>query len=264
MNKIDRGPEGLVSLEAGEGPVAVLVHGYPLDSEMWLHQVAGLASERHIVAPDLRGHGDSAWRGDEIHTMDLLADDVIALIESEGWGPVDLVGLSMGGYVALSLIERRPDLIRTLALVDTKATEDSAEGKAGRDAAAAGVLENGRVKLSGDMTPKLVAPDASPMVRARVRSMIERQSYESIVADLAGMRDRPDRMSVLSGITVPVSVIVGEHDVVTPRADAEAIVAACPGAELVVIQDAGHLSPVEAPDAINQALAALWARSGTA
>lgn len=264
MKKIDRGREGLASLEAGQGPVAVLVHGYPLDSEMWLDQVAALAGDRHVVAPDLRGHGASAWRGDSIHTMDVLADDVIALIESEGWGQVDLVGLSMGGYVVLSLMERRPDLVRTLALVDTKATEDSAEGKLGRDAAAAGVLENGRAKLSGDMTPKLLGPDAPATVKARVRSMIERQSYETTVADLAGMRDRPDRMSVLSGITVPVCVIVGENDVVTPKPEAEAMVAACSGAELVVIPGAGHLSPMEAPAAVNQALAALWASAGGA
>ena len=94
--------------------------------------------------------------------------------------------------------------------------------------------------------------------------MIERQSYETTVADLAGMRDRPDRMSVLSGITVPVCVIVGENDVVTPKPEAEAMVAACSGAELVVIPGAGHLSPMEAPAAVNQALAALWARAGGA
>lgn len=261
MIKIDRGRHGLPSLEAGEGLVALLVHGFPLDSEMWVDQLAGLAGRRHVVAPDLRGHGDSVWQGDDVHAMDLLADDLISLIEAEQWGQIDLVGFSMGGYVALSLIERRPDLVRTLALVDTKATADSPEGKAGRDAAAAGLLENDRAWLSGQLAPKLMAADAPALSRARLRSMIERQGYETSVADLAGMRDRPDRSGVLQGISVPVSIIVGELDVVTPVADSEAMAAACPHAGLVVLPGIGHLAPMEAPEAVNQALDALW--SGT-
>lgn len=91
--------------------------------------------------------------------------------------------------------------------------------------------------------------------------MIERQRYETSVADLAGMRDRPDRSGVLEGVSVPVSIIVGELDVVTPVADSEAMADACPHAGLVVLPGIGHLAPMEAPDAVNQALDALW--SGT-
>jgi pimeloyl-ACP methyl ester carboxylesterase len=90
--------------------------------------------------------------------------------------------------------------------------------------------------------------------------MIESQSYEAIVADLAGMRDRPDRSGVLASIQAPVGIIVGNEDVLTPPADAAVMADLCPTAELTVVPGAGHMAPMEAPAEVNQALGALWAR----
>ncbi len=261
MRRVDHLGGRMSALEAGEGPVAVLVHGFPLDARMWTDQIDGLAGpSRRVIGVDLRGHGRSPWQGDESHAMDVFADDVVGLIGSLGEGAVDLVGLSMGGYVVLALAERRPDLIRTLALVDTRATADTPEGKAGRDATAAGLVANGRAWLAETLLPRLVADGASAIVRGRMRSMIEGQSFETIVADLAGMRDRPDRTAVLGGLPVPVGVIVGEDDILTPPSDAETMVELCSTAELTVVPDAGHMAPMEAPGSVNDALAALWSR----
>lgn len=255
---------GLLSgLEAGSGRVALLVHGFPLDARMWDDQVRGLAGpDRRVVAVDLRGHGHSPWRGDAVHSMELLADDLAELSVAIGDPGIDVVGLSMGGYVALAMAERVPESIRSLALIDTRAAADGEAARAGRDATAAAVVDHGRRSLSETLVPKLVAPGTDEVVRGRLRTMIESQPYETIVADLRGMRDRADRFGVLGEVGVPVSVVVGELDALTPPADAQAMVEVCSGAEMVVVPGVGHMAPMEAPEAVNQALDALWERAG--
>ncbi|MBL8751938.1 MAG: alpha/beta fold hydrolase, partial [Planctomycetes bacterium] len=98
----------------GHGPLAVLVHGYPLDHRMWLDTLHGpLAERRTLAAIDLRGHGQSPTTGDPMHTMELLADDVAMVVRSLADEPADVVGLSMGGYVAFALWARSPGLVRS-------------------------------------------------------------------------------------------------------------------------------------------------------
>jgi pimeloyl-ACP methyl ester carboxylesterase len=247
---------------AGAGPLAVLVHGFPLDHRMWLDQLRDLSGpDRRVAAVDLRGHGRSPWAGDAAHTMELLADDVAAVIRSFG-GRADVVGLSMGGYVVLALWERHPELFRSVALVDTRSGADSEEGKAGRDAFAAAVVEGGRSVVVERMLPKLVAEGADLVVRARLRTMMEEMPVESVVADLRGMRDRPDRTGLLASIDVPALVMVGDQDVITPPPEAEALASSINGAELVAVAGAGHMVPMEAPQILAQALTGLWSRAG--
>lgn len=247
---------------SGSGPLAVLVHGFPLDHRMWLDQLRDLSGpDRRVAAVDLRGHGRSPWAGDAVHTMELLADDVAAVIRSLG-GQADVVGLSMGGYVVLALWERHPELFRSVALVDTRSGADTEEGKAGRDALAGAVVEGGRGVLVERMLPRLVAEGADLVVRGRLRTMMEEMPVESVVADLVGMRDRPDRTGLLAGIDVPAVVVVGDQDVITPPAEAEILAGSIEGAELVTVTGAGHMVPMEAPQALAQAVAGLWSRAG--
>jgi len=243
--------------ERGRGPVALFVHGFPLDSTMWLEQTERLSDVRRCIVPDLRGFGSSAPSLRTVLTMEEHADDLVGIIDVLGIERVDLVGLSMGGYVALAFAERHPDRLRTLALVDTKSTGDSEEGKAGRSAAALRIATEGRAGFATDMVPMLVSESASPWLRARLRTMIEAAPAESIVAALEGMKRRPDRTAVLSNIGIPVGVIVGEHDALTPLADADHMAAAA-GAALSIVPDAGHMAPVENPAAVEAALRSLW------
>lgn len=252
----------LSHLEAGSGSVAILVHGFPLDARMWRDQLQALGGAgRRVVAPDLRGHGASPWAGDTVHTMDRLAADLLAIADHLEAERFDLVGLSMGGYVALALAAVAPERIRTLALVDTKAGADTAEGRDGRNATAAAVVREGRPWLHDKLVGALIAEGASDPVRARLRTMIEAQSYESIVADLYGMRDRSDRTDLLASLRMPCAVIVGSEDAITPPAVSEEMAGLLPDAELSVIEGAGHMTPMEAPEKVNRALSALWERA---
>lgn len=247
---------------AGSGPVAVFIHGFPLDSTMWADQLDRLSDMRRCIAVDLRGFGHSppvAW---EVLSIERHADDVAAVLAALDVTDADVVGLSMGGYVALAIVERHPHLPRTLALIDTRAAADTPEGRDARDAAARRLLEEGRPAFAVSMTGTLLAPGASIHAQARVRSMIEGTRYETIVAALAGMKQRPDRARVLSTIAVPAAVIAGEDDAIVPIAEAERMAAAIPRARFHPIPGAGHLAPMEVPDQVASALRTLFARRG--
>jgi len=250
--------------EVGTGPVALFVHGFPLDGTMWDDQLARLAEARRCVAPDLRGFGRSDPPGDAVLTMERHADDLAHLCGALGADRVDLVGLSMGGYVALAFAERYPERLRSLALVDTRAAADTEEGRAARDLMATRVVTEGRGAVVDELMAALLGPDATLGVRARLRSMIEGTRYETLVGALAGMKLRPDRTGVLGGLDLPVAVVVGEHDRLTPPAAAEAMARATPRAEFTVVPGAGHMAPMERPDGVAGALRRLWSRAGEA
>lgn len=252
---------------AGRGPVALLVHGYPLDHRMWLDVMNGpLADLRTLVAVDLRGHGASPWCGDNVHSMDLFAGDLARVIRTVSDEPVDVVALSMGGYAAQALWANEPELVRSLALVDTRAKADDDAAKAGRDAAIRTVTEKGRAALAEGMLAKLLAPrpdgDANgTLLRARVRTMIESLPIETIVADLRGLRERPDRVAMLASITVPTLVVVGSEDVIVKPDETEQMAAAIRGAKHLVVPGCGHMTPMEDPAAFARELGAFWLAS---
>jgi pimeloyl-ACP methyl ester carboxylesterase len=257
--RLDTRATRLVVQIAGRGPLAVLVHGYPLDHRMWLDTLHGpLAARRTLAAVDLRGHGGSPGSGDPVHTMELLADDVAAVIRSLGNDGADVAGLSMGGYVAFALWARHPALVRSLVLANTRAVADSPEARAGRDASIQTVLHKGRAAIADAMLPRLLAKQADPMLGARARTMVEGTPVETIVADLRGLRDRPDRTALLPTITVPTLVIAGSEDPIAPPAESAAWAHTIPGAAHVVVPHAAHLVPMEQPTAFATAVANVW------
>ncbi len=246
---------------AGKGPLAVLVHGFPLDHRQWLDTLHGpLAAHRTLAAVDLRGHGCSAGSGDPVLTMDRLAHDVAAVMRTLGDGPADVVGLSMGGYVAFALWADHRELVRSLVLTNTRAVADSADARAGRDASIAAVVGQGRRALATGMADKLLAPGADPLLRARVLTMAQSLPVETVVADLRGLKERPERESLLPDITAPTLVITGAHDPIATPQEAKGWAAKIPGARFVEVAGAAHLPPMEQPDAFAVAVGEFWAR----
>jgi pimeloyl-ACP methyl ester carboxylesterase len=242
----------------GEGDLAIFVHGFPLDHRMWLGQLDALSDLRRCVAPDLRGSGRSDPIGPLVLTMEQIADDVAAFIEALGPEAADVVALSMGGYAALALWERHPDCVRTLTLMDTRSGADSDAARAGRRETAERVAAEGAGALVDGLQNALLASKASLAARTRLRGMIEATPAESVVAALEGMARRADRTDLLASIDVPTLVVVGEEDGLTPPDVAEHMAGLIPGSQLVVIPGAGHLPPIETPEAVNEALRAFW------
>jgi pimeloyl-ACP methyl ester carboxylesterase len=246
--------------EIGKGPAVILVHGYPLDGAMWSGVARALSTQFRVLKPDLPGRGNTeapAPQGIEGYA-DFL-DTIVGSLE----GPVGLAGFSFGGYISLAYMKRRPEKVRALALVDTRASADDDPGRAKRDEAIAGVRANGVAPLVSGMPGKLLSPEALARkdLLERVERIISRQKPETVEADLAAMRDRPDSTGFLREIAVPTLVVVGERDVLTPPPDSDSMVAAIPGSKLVTIAGAGHLTPMERPKAVAEALAAFFSSS---
>jgi pimeloyl-ACP methyl ester carboxylesterase len=162
----------------------------------------------------------------------------------------------MGGYIAFALWRRHPERVQALVLADTRAEPDSLQARANRDAAAIRVREIGPPAYAEEMLPRMLAPAnlEDPRISSRALRMMAAQPAGGIVNALGSLRDRPDSRAILPGIAVPVLVIVGSEDSLTPPADALTMANAIPDARLVEVPGAGHLSPLENPRAVNAAL----------
>ncbi len=244
--------------DEGPGPVVVLLHGFPLDNTMWEFQKETVGSEYRIIAPDLRGHGQTA-APEGIYSVDAMADDVLETIDDLGiTEPFVLGGLSMGGYVALSIATRFPGRIRALMLMDTRAGADSADTARVREDLAREVEQSGDVApVVSSMLPKLFSPATRknrPELIARINERMSKTPALGIVGTLRGLAVRPDRTTDLGRITVPTLVLVGNDDQITPPGEAQAMARVLPNATLVEIPDAGHLAPLENPAASNAAI----------
>jgi 3-oxoadipate enol-lactonase len=244
--------------DEGPGPVVVLLHGFPLSRAMWQEQLSSIGSIYRVIAPDLRGHGDSPVP-EGAYTMDAMADDVVEMLETlEIAGPVVVGGLSMGGYVALSLVARYPTRVRGLILMDTRAGADTPEAAQGREATAQAVLAADSANAVVDsMLPRLFCKMTLEQRPERVEPMkaiMAKTAPQGIAGALRGMAARPDRRGDLPKIVVPTLVLVGAEDVITPPAEAKAMAEAIPNAQLEVIPNAGHMAPYENPSVANAAI----------
>jgi pimeloyl-ACP methyl ester carboxylesterase len=187
-----------------------------------------------------------------------MADDLVALLDALKIAqPIVLCGLSMGGYVAWQFALRHRALLAKLILCDTRAIADSAEAADGRRKMTERVLTEGPQVAADAMLPKLFAPDANVREKewvTQTREVILRNSPVGIAAALLGMAERPDVTPLLAQIDVPALVLCGQYDVISPPAEMRDIAAKLPQGRYVEIPKAGHMAPLEQPEAVNAAI----------
>ena len=239
----------------------VLLHAFPLDAQMYRGVIGAMDGE--VLTPDLPGFGGTARPHDE-PSIDVYADAVASELDRVGVDQMVLGGTSMGGYAAMAFCRRHGDRVAGLALIDTKASADTAEGAEVRRTMASIMERDQNTDPLVEMVlPKLLGATTTgtrPEVAEQVLGWVRDAPPSSAAWAQRAMADRPDSLQTLRAMDVPAVVIVGSEDVLSPPADAEAMAAALPNAELVVIPEVGHLSPVEAPGAVGQALRALARR----
>jgi 3-oxoadipate enol-lactonase len=242
--------------EAGAGDPVVFIHGFPFKSVMWGPQLEAAPGGWRFIAPDLRGFGQSE-RGDVPLSIELFADDIVALLDHLAIEQAVFCGLSMGGYVLLSLAERYPHRVRAGVLVATRASEDTPEAKAQRRKLAADVREHGAQPVVDSMLPKLFAGASHiqrPEIVRFVRAMMQTTAPETLGGALAAMADRPDFRESLAKIAVSFMVVHGDQDEIIPREEMDLLARQVRGAKYEVIPNVGHLPNLEAPDVFNKVL----------
>ncbi|HJQ93936.1 MAG TPA: alpha/beta hydrolase [Candidatus Thermoplasmatota archaeon] len=244
-----------------DGPALLLIHGFPFDRAMWRFQVAPLtAAGYRVVVAELPGFGRTEEVGSPVkplESVDAMAADLLRLLDRLRIAKAVPVGFSMGGYVALALAAQAKDRLAGLVLVDTRAEADSEEARKKRDATIADVQEHGTRSLAmamiaGQLTEATRSTER--LLTEEVRAMMLRQPKAAVAAGLKAMRDRPDRRDLLPSLACPVLILVGDQDKVTPLDSAKTMLGASRKGELKVIEGAAHLSPMERPDDVNEAL----------
>lgn len=242
----------------GDGEPIVFSHGLLWDARMFEAQVEELSRDHRVIAYDHRGQGRSAVPTESVIPMDLLYADAVALIEALGAGPCHLAGLSMGGFVAMRVAARRPDLVRSLILLETSAGPEPSEN-----------VPRYRLLslITGLLGPGVVADRVMPIMFGETflgdpARRDERERWKTILSGnrrditkaVRGVIERNGIEDEIRGIGAPTLVIVGEEDVATTPDKAEAIVDAVPDATLVRIPGAGHSSTIEQPDLVTDAI----------
>lgn len=234
-------------------PPLVLLHAFPLDSRMFDGIRAAVAGRTRLLTPDLRGFGAGGPLGDRAPDLTVFADDVVADLDAAGIERAVVGGVSMGGYVALNLLRRHPDRVAGLVLADTRSGADDAAALE-RRRGAADRADRGEIAAGGDAIAPLVADTASDLVRADLAVLAGGVPAGTVAWAQRAMAARPDSTATLAATGVPVLVVVGEKDAITPPAVAREMAAIAPEAELVELPGVGHLSPAEDPDGFADAL----------
>lgn len=222
-------------------PPLLLLPGFLCDEDLWRDQLTGLAGVADGRVADL-GHGDS---------IAALARQVLATAPPR----FALAGFSFGGYVAQEIARQAPQRIERLALLDTSFHADTPERIAQRRAANKSVSLPGEfLGMTEQLLPSFIAAERlhDTALVQRINAMTLRQGREVFVRQNAMRRE--DGAAVLRGLACPVLVLCGRHDVLTPPALHREMAALMPQADLVVVEDSGHMSPMEQPAAVTRAM----------
>ncbi|OKJ92181.1 alpha/beta fold hydrolase [Amycolatopsis sp. CB00013] len=233
----------------------VLLHAFPVDARMWDAVRAPLSERLRLITPDQRGLGrsplpETAREPD----LDDAARDVVALLDRLELDKVVLGGCSMGGYLTMAVLRLAPERVGGLVFIDTKATADTPEAAQARHDVAARVETEGAGWMPEAVTPGLLAEKARPEVVERLRELITTQPPSGIAWAARAMAARPDSLETLRSADVPALVVVGEEDGLTPLEAANTLVETLPDATLVVLPEAGHLTPLEDPAGVVEAI----------
>lgn len=243
--------------EAGKGPAVLLIHGFPLGRRMWRPQVKALsAAGLRAVVPDLRGFGESE-PGTEVGSTNLLADDLIALLDHLGIEKAVIGGMSMGGYVMLNLLARYPERFSAACFIVTRADADDDTARGKRNHLIAEIQAGRPEVVPNAFTPLLFADQTvaeHPELVEEVRGWMTATPPAGLVVGLEAIRDRADSSALITQLKIPVLVMGAEEDKAIPSEKSTGMAEQIPGAQLCMLSAAGHMANIEQPDAFNAAL----------
>ena len=237
-------------------PVIIFIHGFPFNKSMWDKQFKALKENYRVIAYDVRGHGNSdAGKGD--FSIELFANDLLSFMDALKIDKAMLCGLSMGGYIALNAVENYPDRFDALILSDTTCVADTPEVKEKRMKAIDSIKKAGVEKYAEESIKNLFVPESLSTKKeeiAAVREMIVNTSKQSLYKTLKAFYERKETCSKLHDINVPVLIVVGKEDKITPPEAAQMMHEKIEDSVLYITEQAAHLSNIENPFDFNNQL----------
>ncbi len=234
------------TLETGKGDHLVLIHGFCETHQIWEPILAKLASSFRITLVDLPGFGENPPLDSPV-TIDQLADEVYEAIKNSISGPVVVSGHSLGGYVALALAERYPDLLRGLSLFHSTANADTAEKKSSRDKTVSFMETHGIEPFIDSFSKMLFGNTPDEEALNFLVSITAKTPLSTAIAITRAMRDRPDRKHVLSSLNIPVQFIIGKKDNAVAIETMYEQISLAAESFVHVLHDVGHIGMIEAP-----------------
>jgi len=240
----------------GNAPSIIFIHGFPLNKSMWRNQVDALKESYRVITYDIRGHGNTE-NGTVEFSIELFVRDLISFMDTMKIDRTILCGFSMGGYIALKAVTNYSTRFIALILSNTNCTADSPEAIAYRMRTIE-ILKEGTIGKFADVNlKKLFANDSSTDTIPEIelaREMIVNTSKKSLCSTLLALSTRDETCSVLAGIKVPVLILVGKEDVITPPEAAMFMHKKIKGSTIHIIEHAGHLCNLEKPGEFNDQL----------
>ncbi len=239
-----------------ESPTVVFVHGFPFNQKMWEPQVEVLRGKCSILTYDGRGLGQSEV-GDGQFMFENLVDDFIELLRSLKIETVIACGLSMGGYIILRAYEKQPKMFHALILCDTRAEADGNEAKLKRAQMLHILKFHGKEKFADEFIKTVLSPKTFELKKEIVNfvyDMIVQNNEIGIAGNLIALSTRTDTSHLLEKIDIPVLIVVGEDDALTPPTLAQTLHSKIKNSHLEIIPSAGHLSNLENAEKFNDAI----------
>ena len=228
-------------------PVIIFIHGFPLNKSMWHKHMSAFKDDFRVISYDIRGHGNTD-EGNTDFSIDLFVRDLIGFMDALKIDKTILCGLSMGGYISLNAIENFPERFNALILSDTSCVADSPEAREKRMKTIESIKENGMERYADESIKNLFASKSIATKIAEIESvkeMILKTPKQSIYKTLHALSERKETCSRLMQIKVPVLILVGKEDKITPPEAAQGMHQRIKDSSLKIIEQAGHLSNLE-------------------
>lgn len=243
--------------DVGKGDIPIIfLHGYPFDKTMWQNQVDYFTSSHRLILCDIRGFGKSKDEESAL-SIDLFTADLIEFMDKLIIEKAILCGLSMGGFIALNAIKNNPDRFEALILCDTQCISDCSEVKEKRYNSIADIEENGVLSFNEEFITSVFHKKSilnKNRLVSQLRSVVFSNSCHIIKQGLTAIAKRSETCSILEDIQIPTLILCGREDEVTPLEQSEYLNVNIKNSELHIIDDAGHISNLEQPEAFNQHL----------
>ena len=234
----------------------IFVHGFPFDHFMWDEQVKYLSKNYYCVQYDIRGLGVSPAGGGQF-TMESFVDDLEMVIDEMNLSKPILCGLSMGGYISLRAVERIQNKFSALILCDTKSVADDNEGKLKRAAAIKQINSGDFENFVQSFVLNCFGERYVKENKTGYKTVVNRSKNNDPVGVkgcVLAMACRTDTTNNLKNINLPTLVICGSEDKLSPPAVMQVMADEIPNANFILVEEAGHMTPIEKPEAVNKAI----------